>query len=131
MKRDRKKKQRGFTLVEIMVVIVIIGLVMGVVAVSAMDSLQLSRQDTARIELSRFISALELYSAKKGSYPDESQGLKALETSRLIKELHDDPWGQPYIYALHDGEPVITSLGRDGAPGGDGYDADLKSSDPR
>lgn len=125
----RNKLQRGMTLVEIMVVITIMGLIMGVVAMTVVDRLNDAKRDTAKMDIATFESALELYYAQKGRYPDTEGGLKTLLERRLIKKLPNDPWDQPYVYVLSaSGQPVITSYGADEKPGGEGIAEDISSA---
>lgn len=129
--------QRGFTLIEIMVVVIILGILAAIVApnvIGRIDDAQISRvqQDLRSIE-----SALKLYRMDNFSYPTSEQGLEALVNKpadpnirnwkQNLDRLPKDPWGNPYQYLSpgNNGEIDIYTLGRDGRPGGDGVDTDM------
>jgi general secretion pathway protein G len=117
------------TLIEIMVVITILGLIAAAVAVAVIPKLGESKQNIARLDIKTIESALQLYYAKKGRYPDTAAGLKALVDSQELPKVPVDPWEREYVYLNEGGKPVIRSYGRDGSPGGDGEDADISSQD--
>ena len=134
--RLRKHAQRGFTLVEMLVVITIIGLIMALVGPRVLNYLSESRVKAARIQIQSFSSALDLFYLDAGRYPTDSEGLTALVhpvsgvaawNGPYLKggTLPDDPWGHPYIYRLgtQRGAYEITSLGPTGKEGGSGADA--------
>lgn len=123
----RRQANRGMTLVEIMVVLVILGLIAGAVVVAVVPRMEEAKQDTARLDIQNIQSALKLYYTKKGSYPDTATGLKALIDGQYLEKI-TDPWGKEYVYLNEGGRPVVISYGRDGEPGGEGPDADI---DPR
>ncbi|MBX5482931.1 MAG: type II secretion system protein GspG [Myxococcaceae bacterium] len=83
--------------------------------------------ERARLDLKNFESALKMYHRKKGTWPTEQEGLAAVQRSGILIELPKDPWGRPYHFAVENGIPVVTTLGRDGRPGGKGPDADLST----
>jgi general secretion pathway protein G len=129
--------QRGFTLIEIMVVVIILGILAAIVApnvIGRIDDAQISRvqQDLRSIE-----SALKLYRMDNFSYPTSEQGLEALVNKpadpnirnwkQNLDRLPKDPWGNPYQYLSpgNNGEIDIYTLGRDGRPGGEDVDADM------
>jgi general secretion pathway protein G len=129
--------QRGFTLIEIMVVVIILGILAAIVApnvIGRIDDAQISRvqQDLRSIE-----SALKLYRMDNFSYPTSEQGLEALVNKpadpnirnwkQNLDRLPKDPWGNPYQYLSpgNNGEIDIYTLGRDGRPGGEGVDTDM------
>ena len=128
LKRARRRA-RGMTLVEIMVVLVILGLIMGAVVVAVVPRLEEARHDRAMLDIQNIRAALKLYYAKKGQYPDTGSGLKALIDGQYLEKIQD-PWGNDYVYTSEGrGEPTIASYGRDGQPGGEGPDADISSKE--
>jgi len=119
------------TLIEIMVVIAILGLIAGAVSVNVIRNYDVARQERATIDIQAIDSALKVYYTRKGHYPDTSSGLNSLVELQILERMPKDPWGRPYLYALEGGRPLITSYGRDGAPGGEGADADLSNREER
>jgi general secretion pathway protein G len=140
MKPVRHAAQRGFTLIEIMVVIVILGVLAALIVPKVMGRPDEARIVAAKQDIGAISQALKLYRLDNTRYPTSEQGLKALvqkpttgpETKNwkpggYLERLPDDPWGHPYQYAnpgMH-GEIDIWSLGADGEPGGEGVDADI------
>lgn len=118
------RKQRGMTLIEIMVVIAILGMLSAAVAVKVLDHLKRAKVEVARLDIHQMSNGLKLYFTRHGAFPRE---LKALETDRMVERVRNDPWGNPYLYMLEGGEPVLTSFGPDGAAGGGD---DISSRDP-
>lgn len=128
---------RGFTLLELLVVMVIIGLLVGYVGPRYFAQVGKSEVKAARMQLDGFEKALEQYRLDTGHYPSSELGLEALvvrpasearwQGPYLKKQVPVDPWGNPYIYRLGGprGEFEILSLGKDGRPGGDGEAADI------
>ncbi|MBB3981095.1 general secretion pathway protein G [Sphingobium fontiphilum] len=136
--------EEGFTLVELMVVIVIIGLLATIVAINVIPATDTARVEKAKADIATIEQALEQYRLDNLSYPAASDGLQALLTlppsltqpqryrrGGYIKKLPDDPWGRPYGYVVpgRKGAFDITSMGADGQPGGEADNADLYSSD--
>lgn len=139
-----KVKQSGFTLIEIMVVVVIIGILASVVVPRIMDNPDKARTAKAKNDIQALGSALDIYRLDNYIYPTTDQGLEALVTEPTtapqppnwksggyIKKLLADPWGNEYLYLSpgEHGEIDIYSLGADGAPGGEGPAADIGSWD--
>jgi len=135
-RNPRGKREEGFTLIELMVVIVIIGMLAAIVVPKFMGAAGTAATTSAKAQVSSFKTALQLYKLDNGSYPKTGEGLEALlknSNGRNYLEqdvLPKDPWGNPYIYACpgqngHDFE--IVSLGADAAPGGEGENADIQS----
>ena len=140
----RMKRRSGFTLVEIMVVVVIIGLLAGIVGPQIMGRLEEAKRTTARTQIRVFEEALEMYRMHNSVYPTTQQGLDALVRRPVItpiprryspegyaKDIPLDPWGNPYIYrSPGERRPYdIISTGRTGEEGGEGFDADVTNHD--
>jgi general secretion pathway protein G len=127
--QQQRRRQRGMTLIEIMVVITILGLIMAAVGVAVIPKLDEAKQDTARLDIANINQALKLYYTKKGKYPDTGTGLRALVDTNNLERIPTDPWGKEYVYMNEGGKPVIISYGADGTAGGEGSDADISSKD--
>ncbi|HSI48010.1 MAG TPA: type II secretion system major pseudopilin GspG [Ideonella sp.] len=135
---NRKSKISGFTLMELLVVVLIIGLLTGIVAPRLLGQVSKSEVTAARAQLDALEKAIQAYRLDVGHYPTTSEGLKVLlipvsadprwRGPYLRSEIPLDPWGTPYGYQSpgRDGrEFELSSLGRDKAPGGVADDADL------
>ena len=136
----KRKSERGVTLTEMMVVIVIIGLLSTIVVVNVLPLLGGAREDKVRADLATLEGSLTTFYATYGRYPSTDEGLEALVNppeddsvsaryaeEGFIQRLPDDPWGNPYQY-LSPGEHGrfdVYSLGADGRPGGEGDNADI------
>lgn len=132
-------RNQGFTLLELLVVLVIIGLLAGYVGPQLFDKLGKSKETTARAQIGGFEKALDQYRIDTGHYPSSEQGLEALRTkpadeSRwdgpyINKSLPKDPWEKPYQYLMpgEHGDVDIFSFGGDGKPGGTGDGADVQN----
>ncbi len=121
-----KKLNAGFTLLELLVVIVIIGLLAGYVAPRYFSQVGKSEVQVARVQIDALEKALDQYRLDNRRYPTSEEGLAAIQPY-LKKALPDDPWGRPYLYRIP-GEKTefeVVSYGRDGKPGGTGEDADI------
>lgn len=131
------RRSRGFTLLELLVVMVIIGLLAAYVGPKYFAQIGKSEVKTARAQIVAFEKALQQFRVDVGRYPSTEQGLQALLTRPanlnrwdgpyLEKTVPLDPWGNPYAYVSpgEHGEVDISSSGRDGRPGGEGADADI------
>ena len=120
------KKLNGFTLLELLVVIVIIGLLAGYVAPRYFSQVGKSEIQVARAQIDALEKAVDQYRLDNRRYPTNEEGLAAVQPY-LKKALPNDPWGRPYLYRTP-GEKTdyeVVSYGRDGKPGGSGEDADL------
>jgi general secretion pathway protein G len=139
MRRLHRNPRAGYTLTELLVVLVILGLLTALVAPRVLDQIGRAKARTAAADVKSIAAALDLYRLDVGAYPDPAQGLTGLIAPPpgvanwagpyLQKStVPADPWERPYRYALPaDGVPLVETLGRDGKEGGDGEDADIKS----
>lgn len=135
-----QSRQKGFTLIEIMVVVIIIGLLASIAVPTVLDRVDESRVQKAKADFKSLQTALKLYRIDNFVYPTSEQGLEALVTkpslapvprnwksSGYIDQLQQDPWGRPYLYVSpgegHDYD--IYTLGADGVSGGADAAADL------
>jgi general secretion pathway protein G len=128
--RSEKSRAGAFTLIEVMIVIVILGLLAGIAAYSIPQYLDRAKRQKARTDISVFVGALDAYYGERGQYPGNQEGLRALAPG-YIKALPNDPWGRPYQYVQpgKSGAYDIVSYGADGREGGTGADADITNSD--
>ncbi|HES75579.1 MAG TPA: type II secretion system protein GspG [bacterium] len=137
-----RRANHGFTLVELLVVLAILGLLAGLVGPMVLNQLGGAKSKTAKIQIKDFEQALDIYKLDVGRVPSAQEGLKALVerpgnvsgwNGPYLKksELPKDPWGRDYVYTVpgKHGEVDIISLGADGTPGGEGENADIQSWD--
>ena len=140
--KDEHTSEDGYTLVEVMVVMLILSLIVGFVAVNFIPIGDRAKQQTARVDIATYEAALDQYKLDMGEYPSEQEGLEALQEipsgsdkvaqyrpGGYIKRIKPDPWGNPYVYTYpgENGLIDIVSYGADGEPGGDGFDTDIVS----
>lgn len=136
----RRNRQRGLTLVEMMVVLVILGLLTTIVVINVLPAADQADIQKARADISSLEVALDQYRLDMKTYPTTAQGLQALVTvpdgvnraasyrpGGYIRKLPLDPWGNPYVYQTpgKNGQIDIYSFGADGREGGEGNDADI------
>ena len=136
----RARRAAGFTLIELMVVLVIIGVLAALIVPNVLDRTDDARATAARTDVHNIMQALKLYKLDNQRYPTPEQGLAALvqrpstppvpgNWKPYLEKLPSDPWGQPYQYLNHGikGEVDVMSFGADGKSGGEGKDADIGS----
>lgn len=142
--RNNRRRAAGFTLIEVMVVVVILGILAAIIVPKVMDKPDQARITKARQDIRAVESSLNLYKLDNYVYPTTDQGLEALvkkpsttpipphwKDSGYLERMPVDPWGHPYQYlnpGVH-GTIDIYSLGADGQPGGDGINADIGNWD--
>jgi general secretion pathway protein G len=141
-----RNNRAGFTLIELMVVIVILGVLAGLIVPRIMDRPEEARRTKAELDIAAIEQALKLYKLDNGRYPSTDQGLQALVEPPSVgnlprkwreggyldkRNVPKDPWGNDYVYispGLH-GDFDLLSYGADGEPGGEGDNADINNWD--
>lgn len=136
----RARRVHGFTLIELMVVLVIIGVLAALIVPNVLDRADDARMTAARTDVNNLMQALKLYRLDNQRYPAADQGLEALVRKPTagpvppnwrpyLEKLPNDPWGRPYQYVNPGvkGEIDVFSFGADGQPGGEGANADIGS----
>ena len=140
IRRRQVSKIRGFTLIEIMVVVVIIGLLAAVIVPQVVGQVEKARVSKAQQDIASLETALTMFKLDNSKYPGTDQGLQALvvqpsdptirhwKPGGYVKRVQKDPWGNDYQYVYpgtHGGEYDLFSLGADGQAGGEGEAADI------
>lgn len=136
----RRLRHAGFTLIELMVVLVIIGVLAALIVPNVLDRADDARVTAAKTDVGNLMQALKLYKLDNQRYPTAEQGLEALihkpgttpvppNWRPYLDKLPNDPWGRPYLYANPGvkGDIDVYSLGADGQSGGEGVNADIGS----
>lgn len=144
MKKNKHRKQAGFTLIELMVVVIIIAILAGLIIPRFMGETDKAKQAKAKMQIESLESALKMYKLDNGSYPTTEQGLKALVETPSVGNLPKnwrqggylekgkvpkDPWDHEYVYVSpgSHGDFDLSSLGADGEPGGEEFDKDINN----
>jgi general secretion pathway protein G len=135
----KKHQEAGFTLIELMIVLFILGLLAALVAPRLMGRVGKAKQKSAQAQIHLLATALDLFHLDVGRYPNEEEGLKVLRDKPdnlpswggpyLDKPVPKDPWGRDYVYKFpgEHGPYDLSSLGADGAPGGEGENQDINN----
>ena len=136
------KTMSGFTLIEILVVVVILGILGAVVVPNILSRPDTARVQAAQTDLRALSQTLEIYRLDNFQYPSSEQGLESLvdrpsgfpepknwNPEGYLKKLPTDPWGSPYLYEKTGSSYSLISLGADGQEGGEGFDADIRLND--
>lgn len=136
------RRRSGFTLIEIMVVVVILGLLAALVVPRIGPQVAEAQRTATRTQIKSIEDALEMYRMHNGFYPSTQQGLEALVTAPTtspvpkhyqdggyLKKVPEDSWGNPFVYRNQNGRITITSYGPDGEEGGEGVNADITNED--
>jgi general secretion pathway protein G len=139
-RKTLRRAHDGFTLIELMVVILIIGLLATIVVQNLRSATDKAKRVKAQADISQIKSALDRYYLDAGSYPTSDQGLPALVAAPTsgndpkdwggpyIERIPLDPWGHPYFYQSDGNEYLLKSYGADGVEGGEGKNADIDGS---
>jgi len=128
--RGMGRYRHAFSLIEVMIVVVIIGIMAGVVTYATTGYLDRAKRQRARSDIATYSGAIDYFYSVTGRYPDNQEGLKVL-VPEYIKMLQSDPWGHPYQYVQpgKGGPYDLICYGADGREGGTGSDADITNWD--
>ena len=134
---SKQSHRRAFSLIELMVVIVIIGMLAGLVTVSVRSYLIRAKQGVAKVDISKLVQALDTFYTTFNRFPTNEEGLTILSqkteefTEGIIPKLRNDPWGHPYEYVVPGRSEAfdIISYGADHREGGSGADKDIRSDE--
>lgn len=138
MMQSRMNKRRGFSLIEVLVVITIIAGLAALLARNVMGSAEEAKIQQCEIQIKQLMDGLQTFKLREGRWPKKSEGLKILtepsgrSKTPIMERLDPDPWGGDFVYkpGIKSGDkPVIVSYGADGKPGGEGVDADIDSAE--
>ena len=126
-KFHRTIKNSGFTLIEVLVVVVILGILAAIIVPNIMDKPGQAKITKAKADIRAIESAFNMYKLDHHVYPTTDEGIEALVTGDYLSRMPKDPWDHPYQYLSPgvQGKIDIFTLGRDGAQGGEGEDADI------
>lgn len=138
LKKNSREREKGFTLVELLVVLVILGLLVGIVGPRVVGYLGGAKSKTARVQIEQLGAALDLYLVDMGHYPSQEEGLSALVSAPADagfwngpylskRQVPTDPWGNEFYYVIPGQEDAfdLYTLGSDNTEGGEGQDADI------
>ena len=136
------RSQNGFTLIEIMVVVVILGVLSALIVPNIIGRPDEARAAAARLDVQQIGSQMDMYRLDNGIYPSTDQGIEALvdepagfpeprkwNPEGYLKSIPEDPWGDPYLYFSEDRSFDVYSFGADRQEGGEGVDADIRLSE--
>ena len=139
MRTDNPRRRRGFTLIELMIVVVILGLLATTIMPKILSRPEQARRAKAKVDIQNVRSALALFKTDTGRFPTTAEGLEALvvnpgiegyNTDAYLERVPTDPWGNRYVYispGFHSKDYDLESLGKDGEDGGTDDDADIES----
>ena len=141
--RTPARRRRGFTFIEILVVMIILALIAGIVGTQLLGQAEKAKADSTQIQIRSLASALDLYRLHNSTYPSTEQGLSALLQQPSVgsiprawqgpyitgHNLPTDGWGNDFLYTSNGSSHIIRSLGADGVEGGTDLDADIANTD--
>ena len=136
---DHRRSNAGFTLIEMLVVVLIMGLLATFVATRVFSQKDRADFTMAKAEVAGIEQAIEAFRLDNARYPTNAEGLDVLvpppptdlpryDPNGYQKNIPDDPWGRPYVYSTDGKTFIVRSYGKDGLPGGEAYDADIDNA---